>query len=419
MTNEPPSAVVIVGTGQGATELATALRILGYRGALTMIGEEPVLPYSRPPLSKAYLRGEVDEAELHLRSADLYEREGIELRLGVRASGIDPAARCVQLDDGSVVKYDRLVLATGGTPRRLASQQLRHATNVHTLRSLADATALRKRLGPGVRCIVIGGGYIGLELAAAARQIGTSVTVVEAAPRVLARVASPVISEFFADMHRQHGVHVLLDTAVQGFTVDNSGDVSAVQVASHADLPADVVVVGIGIAPRTELAEIAGLEVNDGIVVDAYLRTSAECVYALGDVARHPDPQHGASRRLESVPNASEQARALAATLLGQPHPAPTAPWFWSDQYDVKLQTVGLYAGDDDVVVRRSPDGRRLCALYLRNCVIVAADIVNSPAEFAAAKKLVAAGIPIDPQALADPSVALKGLVTAHATSQA
>lgn len=400
---------VIVGAGHAGGETAVALRMAGYSDRIVLIGDESLPPYSRPPLSKAYLAGKAEAEDLLLRNTEWYANQRIAIRTGALVTAVEPADHRVLLDDGDELTYDHLVLATGGEPRRITGLDLDRARNLHTLRGVDDAARLRSALTTGVRLVVVGAGYIGLEIAAAARQSGAIVTVIEAAPRVLARVASPPVSEFFQRVHREAGVNVLLGTTVDGFGTDDAGDITAVHVAGRPPIPADLVLAGIGITPRTRLAEEAGLNVSDGIVVDEHMRTSAPDVYAVGDVARHPCPQHGGLRRVESVPNASEQARCAAATITGAPIPYRALPWFWSDQYDVKLQSVGLAAGHDHLVVRGSPlAGSQLTVLYLRGQTIIAADVIGSAADFAAAKRLIAAGTPTDRHLLADPSVPLK-----------
>lgn len=407
-----PGTIVVVGTGQAGSDTAAALRQAGYCGKVIMVGEEASLPYSRPPLSKAYLKGEANPEDLLLRSEGFYPRAEIEVRTGTKVLAIDPVAHNILLAGGERLRYDRLVLATGGRARRLSRPELASARNVHTLRSVEDAAALRGRLVPGARAVILGAGYIGLEVAAAARHAGAEVTVLEVAPRVLARVTSPVMSEFFHRVHREEGVEITVNAHVDGFTAGACGDITAVRLAGSAPVEADFVLLGIGIAPRTELAEAAGLKVDDGIVVDEFMRTSAEDIFAVGDVARHRDPRHGGLRRLESIPNAVEQARCVAATLTGSPRAYDALPWFWSDQFDLKLHAAGLPVGHSRSLVRGNPHaGRRLTVLYLRGDAVIAADVVNSPADFAAAKRLITAGHPVDPQRLADPDIPLKTFI--------
>ena len=406
------SPVVIVGTGQAGGDVAAALRMAGHAGHITLVGDELHLPYSRPALSKAFLTGNVDEEAILLRDARTYRTQNIAVHSGEFATRIDREGHRIEAD-GQWLSYDKLVLATGGQPRRLDNPNLTNASNVFSLRTLSDAKRLREELTPGTRLVIVGGGYIGLEIASAARQAGVDVTVLEAADRVLARVTSPVMSEFFETVHREEGVRVEINAKIDGFDVDSGGDVTAVRLQDDHLIPADSVLVGIGLIPRTELAESSGLAVDNGILVDQHMRTSDPDIFAIGDVARHPDPQHGGLRRLESVPNASEQARIVAAAITGVRRGYEALPWFWSDQYDCKLQVAGLSIGYDTLVVRRHPDApRRITVLYLREGVVMCADVVNNPSEFAVAKKLITTGVSVDRDALADPDVALKTALT-------
>ncbi|MGW5239234.1 NAD(P)/FAD-dependent oxidoreductase [Monashia sp. NPDC004114] len=401
-----------MGAGQAGAEVVATLRQGSYPGAITMIGEEPLYPYSRPPLSKAYLKGASSADDLLLRRGEMYEKHDIDVRLSTGVVSFDPYRRTITLGDGQTLSYDHLVLATGGRARTLPD--LASATNVFYMRTKADADALRDRISPARRAVVIGGGYIGLEFAAVARILGVEVVVVEVAPRLLARVASPVIADFYSRQHGDHGVEVLTASSIEGFDHDESGAVTAVRLTTGRRLPADFVVVGIGLVPRTELAEAAGLDVQDGIVVDTHMNTSAPGVYAVGDVARFPDFVTGSPRRLESVPNATEQAKVVASTILGRPRPYEALPWFWSDQYELKLQVAGVLDHGDELVVRGDPfqqttfmvlhiagDGRTRCA-----------EVVNDPAGFAAAKRLIASGRQMPIEVLRDPRTSLKEALT-------
>jgi 3-phenylpropionate/trans-cinnamate dioxygenase ferredoxin reductase subunit len=406
-----PRHIVAVGGGQAGGEFVAALRSASFDGDVTLVGAETEYPYARPPLSKGFLRGETDHAGLLLRQPDMYERHGITVRLGRSVVAIDRARKVVRLDDNIELTYSELVLATGGRPRMLAVAGLGAARNVFTVRALHDVEALRVRFVPGARLVVIGGGYIGLELAAVARQNELGVTVLEACDRLLARVTSAPMSEFFRRVHTEEGVDVRTGVTATEFEIGD-GEVRRVGLSDGTRLDVDVLVVGIGLIPETALAEAAGLQVDDGIVVDKYLRTSDLDIYAIGDVARFPDARSGGYRRLESVPNASEQARALAHTLTGAPQAFEALPWFWSDQYDVKLQVVGVSAADDDVVIRGDPSaGRRLTVFYLRKGEVCAADVACAPADFAMARRLVGAHAKPDPGLLADSSRPLRELV--------
>jgi 3-phenylpropionate/trans-cinnamate dioxygenase ferredoxin reductase subunit len=402
--------VVVVGAGQAGGEVVAALRQGGFLGRITLVGDEPIYPYSRPPLSKAYLKGETTAEDLLLRHIDVYERNEIDVRVSTSVVGIDTANGCVALSDGEELSYDHLVLATGGRPRTLPA--LEFANNVHYMRTKADADHLHDRLQPGARAVVIGGGYIGLEFAAVARGKSVEITVLESAPRLLARVSSTVISEFYRVQHSGRGVDIVLGAAIADFRINDLGDVEAVKLTDGQIIEMDFVLVGIGLLPNTELAESAGLAVDDGIVVDAQLRASVANVYAIGDVSRHPVAGSRGFRRLESVPNASAQARVVANAILGDAREYDTLPWFWSDQYDLKLQVAGVPAPDDKVVVRGNPTtDHKFVVLHLRNGRVTCAEVINDPAGFAVAKRLITVGKPVDPAAVRDLERPLKDVV--------
>ncbi|WP_249277475.1 NAD(P)/FAD-dependent oxidoreductase [Pandoraea sp. PE-S2R-1] len=410
---------VILGAGQAGGETALALRALGYTGRIVLAGSETHLPYRRPPLSKAFLAGQADEASLLIRPADAWEKAEIDVRLGVTATAIDRAARTVTFDDGQTLGYDHLVLALGGRVRRLPMPG-GDAANVYYLRDIADAQRLREALTPGKRVIVVGGGYIGLEVAASAVKAGTTVTVLEAAPRLLARVAEADLADFFATLHRENGVNVQVGVGVSALEQDANGQVVAV-VAGEQRLPADVVVVGIGVLPNAELAQAAGLAVDNGIVVDEFARTSDPAILAVGDCAHHEHPALGRRIRLESVPSASEMAKVAASVVHGDaPKAVATAPWFWSDQFNAKLQMVGMTEGHDAVVERRLPDAQGAAVFmlfYLRDGAVVAAASINRAQEFLAARELVGRRAVIDPARLADAATPLKTLVAELSTA--
>ena len=402
-----PGHVVVVGAGQAGAEVVAALRQGNYPGAVTLIGDEALYPYSRPPLSKAYLKGSSSADDLLLRRCEVYERHDIDVRVATTVSSIDPEARTITLTDGDSVSWSQLVLATGGSARTLPG--LDGARNVHYMRTKADADVLRVRIAPGRKAVVIGGGYVGLEFAAVARTLGVDVTVIEVASRLLARVSSPIVSKFYEQQHRAHGVKVLTGCAIDSFDHDPTGAVTAIRLASGEFVPADFVVVGIGMVPRTELAEAAGLTVADGVIVDAHMRTSAPDVSAVGDVARFPDPTTASLLRLESVPNATEQAKVVAATILARPRPYEALPWFWSDQYDLKLQVAGVLEHGDELVVRGDPGcNKSYMVLHLREGRVRCAEVVNDPAGFAAAKRLIASGRTIPVTVLGDSATTLK-----------
>lgn len=411
------SAVVIIGAGQAGGECAAALRMAGHAGPVTLVGAEEHLPYSRPPLSKAYLLGESDVKDLYLRPHAFYDQQKIRTVLGRRVTAIDRAGREILLDDGERIAYAKLILATGGAARHLSDPVAEAAPNVHYLRGIADVEALRPGFVPGARLVVVGGGYVGLEIASVGRKLGMQVTVLEAADRLLARVAGPEVSGFFKRIHVDEGVQVRVDAFIDGFEADESGRVTSVRLATGEKIAADVVLVGIGLVPNDGLAAAAGLEVGNGVVVDEYCRTSDPSIYAIGDIALHPCSEHGGRRRLESVPNANEQARVAAAAITGAPKAYSSVPWFWSDQYDFKLQSVGLSTGSDIVVFRGDiAHSRYFAAFYLKNGLVRAAEVVGSTRDFAAAKKLVTARARVEPEQLADVSIPLKEILAVHSS---
>ena len=402
---------MVIGGGQAGAQALQSLRQGGYTGALTMIGDEPALPYQRPPLSKAYMKGEMTEERLYFRPAPWYQDQNIEVILSTRATGIDRTNRKVELAHGGHVDYDALIIATGSRPRPLP---LKGATlqGVHDLRDLSDVERIRPNMIAGRKMVIIGAGYIGLEAAAVARQMGLDVTVLEMAPRVLARVTSPVMSAFFEREHRAQGVIILTDARLDHLD-GTDGKVSAAILADGTRLDADIVLVGIGILPNEELARDAGIACNNGILVDRDARTSDPRVFAAGDCASRPLVHYGRSGRLESVHNAIEQGKLAAAAILGKPRPAEDCPWFWSDQYDLKLQIAGLSQDYDEIVVRGDPKDRKFAAFYLRNGTLIAVDAVNSAPEFLASKKLIMTGAKLAPATLSDTSISMKDIAAA------
>ncbi|PQA86580.1 pyridine nucleotide-disulfide oxidoreductase [Marinicaulis flavus] len=400
--------ILIIGAGQAGAQAAVSLRQGGFKGVITMIGAEPAPPYQRPPLSKAYLKGELEEQRLYLRPAEFYEAQEIDLRLGVAATGIDREAKTVVTDEGETLSYDVLLLATGAPPRRLNAPGA-DLEGVHYLRTLADSERLRPMLSAPGRVVIVGAGYIGLEVAAVARQHGRDVTVLEMAPRVLARVASEPVSEFYQTLHRNNGVDLRLGAAFEAFEGEHR--IHAARLKDGEAIDCAAALVGIGAAPETRLAEEAGLEVSNGIVVDEYARTSDPAIFAAGDCTNFPSPRYGRRMRLESVPNAIEQAKAAAANMIGGETVYDALPWFWSDQYDVKLQTVGLCEGYDELVVRGDPAAKKFAVWYLKDGKGLAVDAINDPASFAMGKKLITAGAALDPAKLADTGVDLKTLI--------
>ena len=398
--------VVIVGGGQAGAQTALSLRQHGFTGAVTIIGDEPYLPYERPPLSKDFLKGAVTRERLFMRPAQVYADQQITLRLGETITAIDRAAHLLRLKTGETVPYSKLVLATGGRVRRLGVPGA-NLKGIHDLRTIADVDQFRDRLTPGTRVVMIGGGYIGLEAAAVVASRGCNVTVIEALDRVLARVAAAEVSQFYERIHRSQGVDIQTGVTVTGFA--GNQQVEQVTCGSRA-FDADLVIVGIGIEPNSELAEAAGLDVDDGIVVDEYTRTADPDIFAVGDCSNHPSALYGGRQRIESVPNALGQGKTVAAAILGNAEPFDDVPWFWSDQYDLKLQMNGIARAGDQVVIRGDMDAKRFSACYLREGVLVACQAINAVKDFIQSKKLIAFGARPDPALLADASIALKDL---------
>lgn len=404
---EAPQRVVIIGAGQAGGQAAYSLRLGGYEGAITIIGEEPQPPYQRPPLSKAYFKGELEADRLYLKPLEYYAEHQIELLTGVRATRIDLDARNVELDSGAAVKWDRLVIATGSRPRRLPVEGAELA-GVLELRTLSDVDQLKAAAHADARLVVVGAGYIGLEAAAVASQLKMKVTVLEAMPQVLSRVAGPEIGQFYNRIHRAAGVDIRTGARLQGFV--GAGHVTGVTVEGGEVIPADLVLVGVGVLPNMELAADAGLVCGNGIVVDEQMRTSDPNVYAIGDVAWRPLVHYGREGRLESVHNAIEGGKIVAASILGAPMPNLEVPWFWSDQYDLKLQTAGLWTGADERIVRGDPQTRSFAVFYLKEGRVIAVDAVNAAPEYIVGKKLVAAQATVAPGELADKSISMKDI---------
>ena len=403
-------SVVIIGAGQAAAQAIDTLRRKGFKGSLMVVGDEPHWPYQRPPLSKKFLSGALDPDRLLIRPAHFYADHGVEARLGRHAESIDRQSKQVRLDDGSLIHYDALLLATGSKPRALSAPGADLA-GVHFLRTIADVEKIRPDLVAGRRLVIVGGGYIGLEVAATARELGLAVTVLEMADRVMNRVTCSEMSSFYQAEHAKHGVRIICNArvkALEGGTGDSAGRVRAVVCADGSRHPADLVVVGVGVLPADELAVAAGLECANGIVVDQHCRTSDPSIYAAGDCASHPSIHYGRRLRLESVDNAFEQGTTAALNMLGTPTVHDKVPWFWSDQYDLKMIIVGICQGHDAVVMRGSPASRSFSACYLRDGELIAVDTVNHPKDQMAARKLVAAHARPDPARLADPAIPLK-----------
>ncbi len=398
--------VVVIGAGQAGCALCAKLRAGGYDGEITLIGEEPVPPYQRPPLSKAYLLGEMEEERLYLRPESYYSENAITLRLGKPVSGIDTAASTVQLDD-DVIAYDHLVLTTGAVPRRLPDAIGGNLAGVHVVRTLADVDAMAPDLGAARTALVVGGGYIGLEAAAVARKLGLEVTVVEMADRILSRVAARETADFFRDLHQRQGVALREGVGLE--RLEGEGHVTGAFLTDGTRLDAGIVIAGIGILPDDRLAKTAGIEIDNGIKTDSQGRTSAPGVWAAGDCASFP--QDGTQMRLESVGNAIDQAELVAENIMGAAKDYVAKPWFWSDQYDVKLQIAGLSTGFTDIVIRR--DGDALSHWYYAGDRLLAVDAMNDPRGYMVGKRLIEGGKHPDPALLADTDTDLKTLLRA------
>ena len=399
------SGVVIVGAGHGAGQVAASLRQKKYASPVTMIGEETWLPYQRPPLSKKYLAGEMPAERLYFKPESFYDAQDVTTRLGTRVTAIDREAKHVVTDAGDKVPYDDLVLATGSRARTMDVPGI-DLDGIHYLRGIDDVDGIRSGFADGRAITIIGAGYIGLEVAAVAATAGMKVTVVEMADRVMSRVVSVEISAFYQRVHREHGVDLRLGTTLDGFAGD--GRVDSVLLGSGERLATDLVVVGIGIVPNVELAAACDLPVEDGIVVDDHCRTVDPNIYAIGDCTVHPNALLGRQLRLESVHNALEQAKTAAANICGEDLSYAQIPWFWSDQYDLKLQIAGLAQGYDDVVLRGDPADNAFACLYLRDGRLIAIDAINRPKDFIQAKPLIASGAMIEPTLLADVTRELK-----------
>ena len=378
--------VVIVGAGQAGAALAAKLRALGHAGEIVMLGDEPAPPYQRPPLSKAYLLGEMEEDRLWLRAPEFWAENGVELRLGQAVTDLDPVAKTVTVG-GEVVEYNHLALTTGSTPRRLPPAIGGSLEGVYTVRTLADVDAMRGEFQAGRRVIIVGGGYIGLEAAAVASKLGLDVTVLEMAPRILQRVASPQTSDYVRALHQAHGVKVLESTGLNRLVGDDR--VEGALLTDGRELPADFVIVGVGITPNTQLAEMAGLSIDNGIATDEQGRTSDPTIWSAGDCASFP--WKGGRIRLESVGNAIDQAEVVAANILGAGEPYQATPWFWSDQYDLKLQIAGLNTGYDHIVTRKG-EGDVASFWYYSGADLLAVDAMNDSRAYMVGKRLIEMG---------------------------
>lgn len=401
------STVVIAGAGQAAAQLVASLRAHGHEGRIVLYGDEGRLPYHRPPLSKKFLRGDLADDKLPIRKLSYYETHGVELHLGTPLARVDRSRGQVCDVEGRWTPYDHLVIATGGRARRLSCVP-DSMPGVHVLRTLDDALQLKSELGTGRRAVLIGGGYVGLETAATLRDLGCEVTVVEAQAEVLARSAAPPVAEFLRAEHARRGCDVRCRVGVEAILGETRFE--AVQTTRGDVLEGDLLIVGVGMQPNSELAEAAGLACDDGIVVDHHARTSDPRIFAIGDVARFRDPASGTAMRLESVDNAIQMAKIAAASICQIEAPVRPAPWFWSDQYATKLQMVGMAPADAHWLVRREDGASRLSCFYLKAGRLVAAQCLNSGGDFMVAKRLVASGQSLDPELLTDPEFSLREL---------
>jgi 3-phenylpropionate/trans-cinnamate dioxygenase ferredoxin reductase subunit len=420
MSDRLTSRITIVGAGQAAAQAVETLHKRGHTGPITVIGDESSLPYQRPPLSKKYLAGTLDRDRLLIRHGPHYADHGVNLRLGFAAVSIDRQRQRVGIADGSAVEYDGLLLATGSHPRPLSLPGA-ELVGVHYLRGVADVDRLRAELAPGRRAVIIGGGYIGLVVAATCREAGLDVVVLEAADRVMSRVVSPTVSRFYEAEHAGHGVRILRNARIErlvpgretGITMASAGTqrVTAVRLADGTDVPADFVLVAIGVVATDALAREAGLSCDNGIVVNEFCQTSDARIWAAGDCTFHPSVHYGARVRLESVDNAFEQGASAAMNMLGLTTVHDKVPWFWSDQFDLKMVIVGLSAGYDLVVPRGDPGSRAFSVCYLKAGELIAVETVNHTKDQMSARKMIAARARPDPARLADGSIALRDTV--------
>jgi 3-phenylpropionate/trans-cinnamate dioxygenase ferredoxin reductase subunit len=400
---------VVVGASHAAVQLMISLRQLGWEGAITVISDEDHQPYQRPPLSKAYLAGTVSADQMALRAPAAYEKLGVKFMLSTRVTGLDAESKRLHLDNGETLSFDKLALCTGARARPLTIPGT-DLSAVHYLRTLDDVKGIQASASTAKTAVIIGGGYIGLETAASLSKLGVKVTVLETESRLLKRVASPQVSEFYQRLHTEEGIDIRLNTQAAELTGD--GTVARVICADGSAIDADMAIIGIGVIANTELAAEAGLAIDNGILVNEFAQTSHPDIVAAGDCTNHPNPLLNRNIRLESVPNASEQAKAAAASICGIEKAYAELPWFWSDQFDVKLQIVGMNQGYTDVVVRGdNQEGRSFSVFYLHETTILAADCINRPKDFMLAKKLILQGAKSDPATLSNESIELMTLI--------
>lgn len=400
---------VVIGASHAAAAFVTGLRQDGWEGRIQVIGDEPYIPYHRPPLSKALLAGEKTLEEIYIRPQDIYTKANIEFMLGVRAARIDRANKKVMLENGVGVSYDKLALMVGSRVRKVTVPG-HDLDGIHYLRDFGDVSRIKTHVKPGGNAVIVGGGYIGLEAAAVLKKLGMKVTVLEMMDRVLQRVTAPEISEFYTRIHTEEGVTIRCKVGATGF--EGTGRVERVICNDGTTHAADLVIIGIGIIPNMEIAQEAGLKTENGIVVDDRARTSDPDIVAAGDCAWHYNAIYDRWLRLESVQNANDQARIAASTVAGLDKAYSALPWFWSDQYDLKLQIAGLNQGYEQVIVRGDrTGGRSFAAFYVKNNNVIAVDSVNRPAEFMVGKRLITEKVVIDSARLADESVSMKDMI--------
>lgn len=401
--------IVVVGCGQAGLQACISLRKFGHWGNIMMIGDEDLIPYQRPPLSKSYLQGKMEYEDLTFKPQDWFAENDIKLELNNPAKHIDRPNQSVTLQDETSIQYDKLIFATGARPRKLRDAQV-DIQGIHELRSLKDVKEIKTDIQTSKHIVIVGAGYIGLETAAVLKQMGLNVTVLETAPRILARVTSPILSEFYFDLHKNNGVDILLETHIQKIQVQNKKLVS-LALSNGRVIPADAMIVGIGVLPNIELAEEAGIECDNGIIVDELCQSSAPNIFAIGDCANRPLLNYARRGRLESVHNAIEQGKIVASTIMEQAPVKNDCPWFWSDQYDVKLQIAGLSNGYDKSIVRGNKEESSFAVYYLKDDRVIAVDAINSAADFLSGKKIILNNLNIDTSLLEDKSIPVKDIL--------
>ena len=400
--------IVVIGSGQAAIQAVMSLKRNEFTGSIKVIGEEDHLPYQRPPLSKDFLLEEYKPERVSLKKKEFYEENGVDLILGKRAESIDTILKEITLSDENKICYDQLIIATGSRVRKL-NVPGSDKKGIYYLRDLDDANALKQRLKKNKKMVIVGAGYIGLEVASVAASLGVKVTVIEMANRVMNRTVDPIISSYYQKLHESHGVKIHLDNGLKAF--EGGDSVNAVRCSDGLMLEADLVVIGAGVLPNQEIAIEAGLECNNGIMVNEFGETSTAHVYACGDCTNHPNKGLNTRLRLESVHNAMEQSKTVANTIMGNKEPYDQVPWFWSDQYDHKLQLVGISGDHDEVVVRGLESEQKFLLFYLKNSELIAVNAINSSKEFLICRKLVANKVKISSDVIKDQSVNLNDLL--------